>query len=475
MKKVIAIFASVIFFYGCGNVDRKDDNTTEEIIIPSDIDDYTNTQWYTNYDEEFFTLNSIDSDAHIHNSIYNQYTGKNIKIAIIDDGFDTSHSELENRIYKQINTTNIGNGDDVSHSNDYEYHGTAETSIIAANDNGYGITGIASNAQLILIKMAEYSSDEETINMFKAAVEVGADIINCSWGTGEVGDTVRDYINEISQTKRNGKGVIIVFASGNGDTDMIGDESAIDGVIGVGATDHTNLRTSYSDYGEDLDVVAPGGEGDYYTNTPDISTLDPIGTNGHTDNSYNLYNEYGYNKEYDTYEYLSFAGTSASAPIVSGVLALVLEANPNLTRIEIQNLLKTTSDKIGQNVPYIEDKVVSNSATPYFQGQLGSENFSDFKLKITSSDNITYGPYSINIDGNNWNSQVTDNLVEGFYKAELYSTEFARRQETNTTIATDKSFEINLSKESKINSIRNDFYGYGKINVDKLIESALLF
>ncbi|MDQ7067477.1 MAG: S8 family serine peptidase [Sulfurimonas sp.] len=141
----------------------------------------------------------------------------------------------------------------------------------------------------------------------------------------------------LSNNGRDGKGTIIVFASGNDDQDMGNDESAIPEVISVGATDSENLRAYYSNFGLNLDLVAPGG---YYLG---ITTLDSMGDKGlaSLDDNYLLFDDVDG----------AFVGTSAAAPIVSGIIAIMLEKNPNLTRVEIENILKNSSDKIG-NVPY---------------------------------------------------------------------------------------------------------------------------
>ena len=123
---------------------------------------------------------------------------------------------------------------------------------------------------------------------------------------------------------------------GNSNQDMGNDESAIPEVIAVGSTDEENLRAWYSNYGENLDILAPGGS--YHG----ITTLDAMGSDGiaSLDENYLLYDDYD-----------SFRGTSASAPIMSGVIALILEKDPTITRAEIENVFKDSSDKIG-NVYY---------------------------------------------------------------------------------------------------------------------------
>jgi len=296
---------------------------------------YYYQQWYLEYNSTFYSENNINENAHIHSeNLLKSHTGNGIKIAIIDDGLDITHEDLKDSIIATYNV--ITKTTNVSHTNQNEYHGTAVTGIIGARVNSKGIQGIASKSQIIFLKYKENMSDSETIELFNKAQEFGADIINCSWGTYDVSQSVKDKIIDLSNNGRDGKGIIIVFACGNDNQDMKNDESSIPEVISVGATDKDNLRAWYSNYGANLDVVAPGG---YYVG---ITTLDDMGTNGvaSLDNNYLLYNDVN-----------SFIGTSASAPIVSGVVALMLEKNPNLTRIEVENILKSNSDKIG-NLQY---------------------------------------------------------------------------------------------------------------------------
>ncbi|QOY51970.1 S8 family peptidase [Candidatus Sulfurimonas baltica] len=300
---------------------------------------YYYQQWYLEHNSTFYTQNNINENAHINSvNLLKSYTGNGVKIAIIDDGLDTTHEDLEGSI---INSYNVSTkSTNVSHTNQSDYHGTAITGIIGARVNSKGIQGIASKSKIIFLKHKEGMSDSETIELFNKAQEFGADIINCSWGTYDVSQSVKDKIVDLANTGRDGKGTIIVFASGNDDRDMGNDESSIPEVISVGSTDKDNLRAWYGNYGENLDIVAPGGY------DIGITTLDSMGSNGISsiDDNYLLYNDSN-----------SFIGTSASAPIISGVIALMLEKNPNLTRNEIENILKNSSDKIG-NVSYENER-----------------------------------------------------------------------------------------------------------------------
>lgn len=454
-------FCVAILLSGCGFESTKTDSTTTTTATAIYFGGLYNEQWYMEKDSDFYTKNGINSEAHIHpdTTTYQTYTGKGVKVAIIDDGFDVNHPEIKDQIIVTKSVSTLGTiTSDVAQIEVTDHHGTAVTGIIASKNNSIGIRGIAPDSSLILIRMPEFFSDSTIIKMFEEAINAGADVINCSWGTGNVSQAVRDYINDITRTARNGKGVVVIFAAGNDNIDIGNDEASIENVIAVGATDGDNLRTtSYSNYGAALDIVAPGG---YYDS---IATIDPLGSYGVSSDEYNRYNQV------ESEKYIGFIGTSASAPIMTGVVALLLEKNPNLTAQEIQEKLKTATDIIGQNTPYIYDMVSSNSQTPIIRGIYGTSQLGTFKVKLTSNtSSISCGPYSVVAETNNsWSSHVVNTLPNGDYTIELVD------NDGETIWATDESFIIDTSfSTATINSSikRNNYYGYGKINLSKLLE-----
>lgn len=355
----IFLFITLLFFIGCGEssnsssisdtASSSSSSSTNIVLTP---EPYYYQQWYLDKNETFYHDNNIDPDAHIHvDNLLKIYTGKTIKIAVIDNGLDVTHEDLSGAIIHTYDV--VAKTTNVTHASSTDSHGTSVTGIIGARVNNKGIQGIASNSQIIFLKYTEFMSDSETIALFSKAQEFGADIINCSWGTGAVSESVKEKIQNLSLQGRNGKGIIIIFATGNEDKLIGNDESAIPEVIAVSATDKDNLRALYSNYGTNLDILAPGG---YRVG---ITTLDTMGSDGiaSLDLNYLFYNDVN-----------GFAGTSAAAPIVSGVIALMLEKNPNLTRVQIMDILKNTSDKIG---PYTYDKNGRNDYYGY-----GKINFS---------------------------------------------------------------------------------------------------
>lgn len=340
IKKVLFVLISLLFI-GCGEGGNSSTDNSDIHILNRSLEDepYYSQQWYLHYDSTFYTQNNIQANAHINvGNLLKTNGGKGIKIAIIDDGLDTTHEDLEGAI---INTYDMNTkSTNVSHTTACGFHGTAVTGIIGARVNHKGIHGIASSSSIIFLKYKEFMSESETIELFTKAEEFGAQIINCSWGTNDVSQPVKEKIQDLAINGRNGKGTIIVFAAGNDNKDMGNDESSIPEVIAVGATDKNNLRVWYSNYGKNLDVMAPGGS------DIGITTLDDMYQNGlaSRDENYFIYN--------DPYP---FIGTSASAPIVSGAIALVLEKNPNASREEIEIMLQNSSDKIG-DIPFLDGR-----------------------------------------------------------------------------------------------------------------------
>jgi subtilisin family serine protease len=348
MKKTFLILLSLLFVgcesdNGCTGTTVDDSiDTTMDINISNmslEGEPYYWQQWYLHYESTFFAQNKINPNAHINaGNILQTHGGAGVKIAIIDDGLDVTHEDLEGAI---INTYDmLTQSTNVSHGTSLGFHGTAVTGIIGARVNNKGIHGIASGSSIIFLKYKEFMSESETIELFTRADAFGADIINCSWGTNDVSQPVKEKIQDLAINGRGGKGTIIVFAAGNSNKDTGNDESSIPEVISVGAIDKDNLRSWYSNYGIHLDVMAPGGA------EIGITTLDDMYQDGlaSRDENYFLYNDLH-----------RFVGTSASAPIVSGVIALILEQKPNASREEIDVMLQQSSDKIG-NLPYVNGR-----------------------------------------------------------------------------------------------------------------------
>ena len=466
MRYAIVIFV-VLFFIACskdGNSNTSaEEETKEENIAPLEDNPLFSQQWSINPNASLYNFYSgeLQEDAHINpGTILSRYDGSGMKIAIIDDGFDTNHPEFQNKIIKTINISSATTiTQDVSHASSTDYHGTAVAGIAAAANNSIGIAGVASGAELIFIKIPMDSrySDAIGIKAFDEAMSAGADIICCSWGTSDVSDIVKNKIIQVATQGRANRGTLVVFASGNSDDLMGNDESSIDEVLGVGSTDSENLRSTYSSYGPKLSLMAPGGE------TLGISTLDPMGSAGVSIDEYNRYDESRGR------EAVFFTGTSASAPLMSGVLALVLEAKPNLTRQELFEILSCSTSHIGLNVPYLDIEEGSSSTTPIITGTFGTSGYDAFKLRISSKRANTYSKeYNVTpINDREWSLFVSESLAYGEYRIELVE------DDDSFVFATNESFIVDSAYRSTSNQIkrRNDFYGYGKIDLSLLFKN----
>ncbi|BDY13390.1 S8 family peptidase [Hydrogenimonas cancrithermarum] len=304
-------------------------------------------QWAINYDENFYWHAArATEDASIHMEPEHRFLGRGIKVAVIDNGLDLTHEDLRGAVAGAYDVESKSS--DVQPTEDEQNHGTEVTGVIAARNNGLGLVGVAPEVQIYFIRLPfdREVSISDIVEAFEKAAAWGADVINCSWGSGDVNDAVRSAIVDVAKNGRDGKGTIVVFAAGNGGIDGKGDpigndESSIPEVIAVGATNIYNERAEYSNYGEALDLMAPGGE---YTG---LATLDQMGSAGTATNQPN-YLEYNDAK--------AFVGTSAATPVVTGVVALLLEANPNLTREEVLSLLACSAEKIGDRSSYADGR-----------------------------------------------------------------------------------------------------------------------
>ena len=354
--KFSIIVASFFIFTACGGgggggSSSSSSNETDTSITTTQENsaqatDYSKYAWNINefIDSNYKSTYKIDDDAHINlSTAWNTTKGKKsnaeaIKVAIIDEGFEVSHPEIKDQIFATYNvmtgTTDVSNTSTSTFS-----HGTAVAGVIASK-----YLGVAPEAQLILINidlLDDYQSsstltEADLITAFQKAVDLGAQVINCSWGGGTVSGILSAKIQELKDNN-----ITVVFSAGNDssnlDSDGTTDESELSSVIGVGASSVENDITSYSNYGSQIDLIAPAGG-----NTTDgllgILSLDLTGTNGiNTSTQLDLVN----------YNYSFVQGTSFSAPTVSGVVALLLAAKPTLTANEIRQILIDTADKVG--------------------------------------------------------------------------------------------------------------------------------
>ncbi|ADU29422.1 peptidoglycan-binding protein [Evansella cellulosilytica] len=234
----------------------------------------------------------------------NGFTGKGVKVAIIDTGIDTTHSDLD--IAGCFSATNAPTCEDS------DGHGTHVAGIIGARDNDVGVVGIAPEASIYAARVSNLEGEIWSADIIAAvdwAISEGVDIINMSLGSSEY-SSILDH----ALTKANNEGILLVAAAGNDNKSPVNYPAALPHVIAVSATDKNDKLASFSNIGNEIEVSAPG------TSIP--STF--------INNSY-----------------ATMSGTSMAAPHVSGVLALMIEANPDLDHVELRKLMHANSMDIG--------------------------------------------------------------------------------------------------------------------------------
>lgn len=295
--------------------------------------------------------------------------GAGAVIGVIDDGVQRTHPDLSAN-YLATSSFDFDNNDfDPSPAphvppsggvDPNDDHGTAVTGVAAAvNNNAIGVTGIAPKAKFAGLRLTSLIGAPSGISdaQVAAAMSHDNDVIQIktnSWtfsGDGALDLFDRPFTDDAINTgwtsDRGGKGVIYLFAAGNsGQTSASSTPGFNDNVnysafgnrrqiISVGATDNTGVHSFYSNPGAALLVCAPSDGG-----TLGIATTDRTGTNGYNTAS-------GTAGNYTISSGASaFGGTSSATPLVAGVVALMLSANPNLSARDVQHILVLTARKL---------------------------------------------------------------------------------------------------------------------------------
>ena len=246
-----------------------------------------------------------------------------IIIAIIDSGVDMLHPELDEKIHSS--GYDFVNGD--SDATDDFFHGTFVAGIAAAaTDNGEGIAGVAWNCKILPVKVLDDQGDgfySDIIEGIIWAADNGAHMINLS-----LGGPMESFFLEDAVKYAYDKNIVIVAAAGNYEpwesSDVSYPAAYDDYCLAVAATDDNDLRPSWSSFGPEVDVAAPGS---------DIISLVPTW--------------FPETKGWDpTFPYALGDGTSMAAPHVAGLAALIKSVKPWLTALEIMNVIRYSADDV---------------------------------------------------------------------------------------------------------------------------------
>ena len=274
---------------------------------------YTSHPEYPVNDEYYDRQTYLD---YVHmGDTWTETRGAGVKVAVIDTGIDTDNPEFQGRISEDSYNASTDKkvkdyGMDVVE--DEDGHGTSVAGVLAASMDQTGITGVAPESDLIVIKCdtdgnGQFTRSSDLVFGLAYAIECDADVVNMSFGT----DT--DIFSRYTKLAVDSD-VVCVASAGNEGSAMPTYPAADENVIGVGALEADDWElANYSNYGDNSDVLAPGT----------VYTTQKDGT------------------------YAVSSGTSMAAPVVSGAVALYLSGNPNTEYTAMKSLLEASSVDLG--------------------------------------------------------------------------------------------------------------------------------
>ncbi|MGD2066653.1 MAG: S8 family serine peptidase [Candidatus Bathyarchaeota archaeon] len=313
----------------------------DALYIPDDSD-FTQ-QWYLHNTGQ--TGGTPDADVDAPEAWNIERGDSDVVIAIIDTGVDLNHPDIQSNLIPQPpgEDWDFADPDLIPEPGTewWEDHGTHCAGISAAVDNTTGIIGMAPGCRILPIRIdlhsGMYANRADAINFVRSIAHRFQHVVmSCSWKTS---GSITAIYNAI--VKANNNNILVCFAAGNSgnNTDVHPEYPGVmKEVVSVAATDHRDVKASYSNYGSTIDVCAPGSN--------IFSTL-PNNSHGPKD------------------------GTSMACPLVAGLAGLIWSKNPNLTNQAVRTIIEKNCDNI-------------DSVNPGLVGKLGKGRINAYRaLKAT--------------------------------------------------------------------------------------------
>jgi hypothetical protein len=357
----------------CENIKKvfqslKKNNYFREVSLDYEMEINSLNDFFYNTNGTYWSLKPLDEMFAIKNygleETWQTSTGSGIVVAVIDTGVDYNHPDLWKNIWVNPEKASDINKDgrvdlddiDINSNKKIEFnelkqdligynfvnnnkdpqdkkngHGTHIAGVIAAKaNNSIGITGIAPEAKIMVIKALNDSGKAKFSNIAKAIIYASdkkADIINSSWGC----NCKLPLMLRKAYRYADKKGVLIVSAGGNNASSRNNYSPAnLKQVISVASVNHENQLSSFSNFGTSIDIAAPGQN--------ILSTL-AQGTLIYKNPSTKMNAD-------DSFDYYYLSGTSTSSAYISGVCALILAKNPSMSVQELKNQLERATDTL---------------------------------------------------------------------------------------------------------------------------------
>lgn len=298
-------------------------------------------------------------------------------VAIIDTGVDLQHPDLTGNIWVNLgedangdgvlNNDDVNNRDDdgngkrddfngwdfVGNSNDpddRDFHGTHCAGIASAiTNNNRGIASIGYSCSIMAVRSGSGMTIQYGYEGIQYAVRAGAKVLSLSWGgygNSDVARAIVEYAHDHN--------VVVIAAAGNDNVSQIHYPAGYQTIIAVAATDDNDRRAGFSNYGDWIDVSAPGE-----------NILSTIPGN--------------------RYEYLS--GTSMACPYVAGEAILIRSAFPNMSADEVRTIIEEGADNIDENNPNYRGRLGSGRINAFQSLQMGNRPILTIEeLRIVSED-----------------------------------------------------------------------------------------
>ncbi|MBP1932852.1 S8 family peptidase [Ammoniphilus resinae] len=281
----------------------------------------------------------------------------NITVAVVDTGVDLKHEDFKGKLVKGYNVL-LDNNNPM----DDNGHGTHVSGIISAGTNNtIGIAGVSWNNRIMPVKAIGAEGTGTAFDIAKGikwAADHGARVINMSVGNYHPSQVLHDAVRYAYD-----KGIVLIAASGNDNTDQPSYPAAYPEVLSIAAVDNHKRRAEFSNYGKHIDVAAPG---------VDIPST------------------------YIYSEYAVLSGTSMACPHVSGLAGLILSVNPNLSNREVAKIIRQSAKDLGsrgKDQQYGYGLIDVDKALIMAKEGIGTVATPSDKKQLSEQERITFFPF----------------------------------------------------------------------------------